>query len=206
MGSFDMQPLGYTYDALEPHLDKRTIEIHYDQLYRADVAKLHWAIGKHPEFFSGKTVEEVLRNPGMIPHDILKMVLDYGGSLLNHQLYFSGMSPNGGGNPMGKLANDINFQFGSFKGLKRSFYVAAQSMYEPGWLWLVVNEDKKLDIIKTLTQGNPISLGLEPLIGVDLWEHAYYLSYPNKLEEYLNAFWHIINWDFVEQRYEKIME
>lgn len=206
MSLYELQPLGYTYDALEPHIDRKTIEIHYNHLLRRDVERLAWAVSKWPEFFQGKTIEDVLKEPGAIPRDILKPTLDYGGSYANHTFYFNNMSPNGGGNPMGKLARDIDAQFGSFEGLKRSFKVQAQSVYEPGWIWLVVNQDKKLDIVKTLTQANPLSLGLEPLIGIDLWEHAYYLSYPNKLDDYLEAFWQIVNWDFVERRYEEIMK
>ncbi|MCL1949210.1 MAG: superoxide dismutase [Turicibacter sp.] len=206
MSLYEMQPLGYTYDALEPHIDRKTIEIHYDQLYRRDFERLLWVVSKRPDFFEGKTMEQVLKDPVAIPHDIQKTVLDFGGSFVNHGYYFQGMSPNGGGNPLGRLARDINDQFGSFNGMKRSIKVVAQSIYESGWVWLVVNQDKKLDIIKTLTQANPVSLGLDPLIGIDLWEHAYWLSYPNKLEDYLAAFWEIVNLDFVEQKYEEIMK
>lgn len=206
MSLYELPPLGYTYDALEPHLDRKTVEIHYDQLFRQDASRLEWAVKKRPEFFKGKTIEEVLRDTSAIPRDILKMILDYGGSFVNHSLYFQGMSPNGGGNPMGRMARDINTQFGGFESLKRSFAVQAQSIFEPGWIWLVVNQDKKLDIVKTTLQANPVSLGLEPLMGIDLWEHAYWLSYPNQLEAYLKGFWEIVNWDIIEEKYEQMMK
>ena len=206
MSRFEMQPLGYKYNALEPFIDEKTLEIHYNQLYADDLYQLNWAVDKEPEFFQGKTMVDVLKDPLSIPKEIRKIVLDRGGSVLNHEMYFKCMSPNGGGAPMGRLAKDINDQFGNFEGFKRAIARVAQNVYEPGWVWVVVTPDKKLDIVKTLTQANPYSLGVTPLFGIDLWEHAYWAKYPGKIRSYLDAFWNVINWDYIEQRYEEIMK
>ena len=203
MTEYPFLPLPYTYNALEPILDAKTVEIHYTKHHKAYLDKLNALVKRYPSFFEGKTIEDVLSHPDEIPADIRQEVINQGGGYANHNLYFYSLSPNGGGEPFGKLAKEIKLAFGSFDQLKRLLAQAATSQFGSGYGWLVLDQNKKLRVVKTLNQNSPLSAGFTPLLNLDVWEHAYYLKYQNRRADYTEASFEIINWDEVERRFEE---
>lgn len=193
-------PLPYAFDALEPHIDAKTMEIHYTKHHQTYVDKLNEALAKHPEI-GEKTVEELVADLDMVPEDIRTAVRNHGGGHLNHMLFWQTLSPSGGGEPSGKLKDAIDAAFGSFATFQEKFTAAALGRFGSGWAWLVA--DGGLEIIATANQDNPITDGKTPILGLDVWEHAYYLKYQNKRPDYVKAFWNVVNWKEAEGRYEQ---
>lgn len=197
--AFELPQLPYAYDALEPHIDARTMEIHHSKHHNAYVTNLNAAItGTDME---GKTIENILINLDMTN----MAVRNNGGGHYNHNLFWRIMSPNGGGLPTGDLAEAIERDFGSFEEFKAQFAKAGATRFGSGWAWLCVHKGGKLEVCSTPNQDNPLmpdtACGGFPILGMDVWEHAYYLKYQNKRVEYVNAFWNVINWDFVSSQF-----
>lgn len=197
--AFELPKLKYAFDALEPHIDARTMEIHHDKHHAGYTNKLNDAIkGTDQE---GKNIENILNNLDMDN----KAVRNNGGGYYNHNLYWEIMSPNGGGKPTGDLADAIDKEFGSFEAFKDAFSKAGAGQFGSGWAWLCVQEGGKLDICSTPNQDNPLMPGVgcggTPILGMDVWEHAYYLKYQNQRPAYIEAFFNVINWDEVSKRY-----
>lgn len=197
--AFELPKLKYAFDALEPHIDARTMEIHHDKHHAGYTSKLNDAIkGTDQE---GKNIENILNNLDMEN----KAVRNNGGGYYNHNLYWEIMSPDGGGKPNGDLAAAIDKEFGSFDSFKDAFSKAGAGQFGSGWAWLCVQEGGKLDICSTANQDNPLMPGIgcggTPILGMDVWEHAYYLKYQNQRPAYIEAFFNVINWDEVSKRY-----
>jgi Fe-Mn family superoxide dismutase len=190
--------LPYAFDALEPHIDARTMEIHHGKHHAAYVSKLNAALEGHAEL-QNKTVEELLRDIDSLPESIRGAVRNHGGGHANHSLFWPTMSPNGGGEPSGALAEAIRGAFGSFESFQEKFNAAAGGQFGSGWGWLVV-ADGKLEILALPNQDSPLMQGKTPLMGVDVWEHAYYLHYQNRRPDYLQAWWNTVDWNTVAQR------
>ncbi len=203
---FVLPPLPYAYNALEPYLDARTMEIHYTKHHQAYTNNLNALVPLHEDFFANKSIEEILSDVESIPADIRQGVINQGGGYANHNFYWKTLSPNGGGKPEGKLAKAINETFGSFEQIKKLVSQAAVSQFGSGWGWLVLTADKQLEVINTLNQNSPLSLGKTPLLTIDVWEHAYYLKYQNRRPEFVEAIWHVMNWDEIERRYEEALK
>ncbi len=202
-GPFTLPALPYAYDALEPYVDARTMQIHHDKHHAAYVANLNKAVADFPEM-GAKPVEDLLKDLNGVPEKIRTAVRNQGGGHYNHSLFWQ-MLKKDGGEPKGALAAAIDQQFGSFNKFKEDWTKAAVGQFGSGWAWLVVDAGKKLNIEPTANQDSPISQGKQPLLGIDVWEHAYYLKYQNRRPEYVAAFFSVINWDFVSARYDKIM-
>jgi Fe-Mn family superoxide dismutase len=196
---YTLPELPYAKDALEPHIDAQTMEIHHGKHHQTYVTKLNEAVKDTP--FDGKPVEELIADLSAIPEKIRGAVRNHGGGHANHSLFWKILGPNGGGTPSGKLAADIDAAFGSFEAFKEKFEAAGAARFGSGWVWLVKNKDGKLEIVSTANQDSPISDGLTPVIGNDVWEHAYYLKYQNKRPDYLKAWWNVVNWKAVEAAY-----
>ncbi len=199
--SFELPKLPYAFDALEPHIDAKTMEIHHDKHHQGYTDKLNDAIkGTDKE---GKTIENILTNLDMDN----KAVRNNGGGFYNHSLFWKVMSPNGGGKPSGDLAKAIDDAFGSFDAFKEKFSEAAKTQFGSGWAWLCAHKGGKVDVCSTPNQDNPlmpkVGCGGTPILGLDVWEHAYYLKYQNKRPDYVGAFWNVINWDEVSSNYAK---
>ncbi|MCV3214181.1 superoxide dismutase [Plectonema radiosum NIES-515] len=197
--TISLPPLPYAYDALEPHIDQATMQFHHDKHHAAYVKNLNAALDKHPELKS-KTVEEMLRNLNSVPTDIRKIVRNNGGGHVNHSMFWQIMKPQGGGEPTGAIAKAINQSFGSFAAFKKQFNEAGVSRFGSGWVWLVRVADK-LEITTTANQDSPLSEGKYPIMGNDVWEHAYYLKYQNRRTDYLDAWWNVLNWDEINKRF-----
>lgn len=195
-----LPPLPYPYNALEPYIDEQTMIIHHDRHHNTYVTNLNNALEGHPELQS-KSVEELLGDLNSVPESIRTAVRNNGGGHANHSLFWEVIGPNGGGQPTGALADAINKEFGSFDKFKEEFSKAAANRFGSGWAWLSV-KDGKLVISSTPNQDSPIMEGATPILGLDVWEHAYYLKYQNKRPEYINAFWNVVNWENVGKRYE----
>ena len=202
-GPFTLPPLPYAYDALEPYIDAQTMQIHHDKHHAAYVANLNKALAEQPEL-KDKSLEDLLRDLDAIPETIRKAVRNNGGGDYNHTLFWQMMKKNGGGEPSGDLSKAIDKHFGSFDDFKKQFTKAGVGQFGSGWAWLVIDGDKNLAIEPSANQDSPTSHGKHPLLGIDVWEHAYYLKYQNRRPEYVAAFFHVINWDFVSDRYEKL--
>ena len=197
--SFTLPQLPYGFDALEPNIDARTMEIHYEKHHQGYTNNLNGAIeGTNLE---GKSIEAILENLDMNN----AAVRNNGGGFYNHSLFWKVMSPNGGGEPTGEIANAINDSFGSFEAFKESFSAAAKTRFGSGWAWLCVHKGGKLEVCSTPNQDSPLMPGVgctgTPILGLDVWEHAYYLNYQNRRPDYVNAFFNVINWDEVSARY-----
>ncbi len=197
--AFELPKLNYAFDALEPHIDARTMEIHHDKHHAGYTSKLNDAIeGTDNE---GKTIENILKNLDMSN----KAVRNNGGGYYNHNLYWEVMSPDGGGKPEGELATAIDSAFGSFDAFKDEFSKAGATQFGSGWAWLCVHKGGKVEVCSTPNQDNPlmpkVGCGGTPILGMDVWEHAYYLKYQNKRPDYINAFFNVINWKEVSARY-----
>jgi superoxide dismutase, Fe-Mn family len=197
--AFELPPLPYAFDALEPHIDARTMEIHHDKHHNAYVTNLNAALEKHPEL-SGKSLDDLVRDPNSLPEDIRMAVRNNGGGHFNHSLFWMVMSPNGGGEPRGALAEAIKSSFGDFSSFKNTFSQAAVSRFGSGWAWLGF-KDGKLAVLSMPNQDAPMMEGLKPILGLDVWEHAYYLKYQNRRPDYVSAWWNVVNWDEVANRY-----
>ena len=196
--AYSLPELPYAYDALEPHIDARTMEIHHTKHHQAYINKVNDAIAGTP--WEEKTVEELVASLNEVPENIRTMVRNHGGGHANHSLFWTIMSPSGGGTPSGDLASAIDQSFGSFDELQTEFNAAAASRFGSGWAWLSVDQGK-LIVESTANQDSPLSAGRTPILGIDVWEHAYYLKYQNRRPDYISAFWNVINWDEVARRY-----
>ncbi len=203
MPKHELPPLPYGFDALEPHIDAKTMEIHHDKHHGTYVTNLNAAIDKHPEL-ADKSAEELISNLNQVPEDIRTAVRNNGGGHVNHTMFWHNLSPKGGGAPSGKLAEAINKAFGSFDKFKEDFKTAATGRFGSGWAWLIAAPDGTLSITNTANQDNPLSEGKHAILGLDVWEHAYYLKYQNKRPDYIAAFWNVVNWNDVSERYAKI--
>jgi Fe-Mn family superoxide dismutase len=193
--TFTLPKLPYEFSALEPHIDTKTMAIHHDKHHQGYVNNLNKALENHPDL-QKKTVMELLMGLDALPDDVKTAVRNNGGGHANHSMFWLSMSPKGGGAPSGKLAEAINEAFGSFEAFQEQFAKAAMTRFGSGWAWLVVGADG-LTIMSTPNQDNPISQGLIPLLGVDVWEHAYYLNYQNRRAAYIEAWWNVVDWDYV---------
>jgi superoxide dismutase, Fe-Mn family len=197
--AFELPQLPYAYDALEPHIDKETMNIHHTKHHNTYVTNLNNALEGNEELLS-KTVEEVVANLDAVPEAARTAVRNNGGGHANHSLFWQVISPNGGGEPTGELAEAINSKFGGFEGFKEEFSKAATTRFGSGWAWLVVNNGE-LEVTSTPNQDSPLMEGKTPILGLDVWEHAYYLNYQNRRPEYIGAFWNVVNWEEVNNRY-----
>ena len=199
--AFTVPPLPYAFDALEPYIDKQTMEIHHDKHHGAYVTNLNKALESAPDLQS-KTVEELLANNCAIVKDekIRTAVRNNGGGHINHSMFWQIMAPKAGGNPSGNVAQAINSTFGSFDQFKEKMNAAGVGRFGSGWAWLV-KSGGKVDIISTANQDSPVMEGKFPVMGVDVWEHAYYLKYQNRRPEYLAAWWNVVNWPEIEKRF-----
>ncbi|EAD5843394.1 TPA_asm: superoxide dismutase [Listeria innocua] len=198
--TYELPKLPYTYDALEPNFDKETMELHYTKHHNTYVTKLNEAVSGHPEL-AEKPVEELVANLDSVPEDIRGAVRNHGGGHANHTLFWSILSPNGGGAPTGDLKSAIESEFGTFDEFKEKFNAAAAARFGSGWAWLVVNNGK-LEIVSTANQDSPLSDGKTPVLGLDVWEHAYYLKFQNRRPEYIDTFWNVVNWDEANKRFD----
>lgn len=200
--SFITPDLPYAYDALEPYIDARTMEIHHDKHHATYTAKLNDAISGTP--FEEKPVEQLLKNLDELPESIRTAVRNHGGGHANHALFWEIMSPDGGGAPSGALGNAVDSTFGSFSAFSDAFSSAAAGQFGSGWAWLAADAQGKLTVLSTANQDSPLSLGLTPILGIDVWEHAYYLLYQNRRPEYIKQFFHVINWQKVGELYQAL--
>jgi superoxide dismutase, Fe-Mn family len=199
-GAFTLPPLPYAYDALEPYIDAETMRFHHDKHHAAYVNNLNEALNKHPQL-KGKTVEQMLQNLDDVPTDVRNVVRNNGGGHVNHKMFWEIMKPSGGGEPTGAIATAINKNFGSFAEFKKKFNAEGAKRFGSGWVWLVRNQDASLEVVSTANQDSPISSGKYPIMGNDVWEHAYYLKYQNLRAKYLEAWWNVVNWDEINKRF-----
>lgn len=197
---FTLPDLPYAYAALEPYIDVRTMEIHHQKHHAGYVAKLNAALEGHAEF-AGKPVEDMLRNTNSLPSEIRQAVINNGGGHANHSLFWTIMSANGGGEPSGELAQAINSTFGGFAQFKEQFTKAALTRFGSGWAWLCFDNGGKLAVCSTANQDSPLSQGQWPIAGLDVWEHAYYLKYQNRRPDYVEAWWSVVDWNRVGERF-----
>jgi superoxide dismutase, Fe-Mn family len=198
--TFRLTPLPYPYEALEPYIDAETMRFHHDKHYAAYINNLNAAINKYPDLKT-KSAEDLLRNLAQIPEDIRTTVRNNGGGYVNHKMFWEIMGPNAGGEPKGKLAQAIQKDFGSFKNFQTAFNDAGSKRFGSGWAWLVQDKSGKLKIVSTANQDSPIMEGIYPIMGNDVWEHAYYLKYKNDRGEYLKQWWNVVNWNEIDKRY-----
>ena len=196
--AFTLPALPYAYDALTPYIDEETMHLHHEKHHNAYITNANAALEKHPEL-ADKTIEELLADLNSIPEDIRTAVRNNGGGHANHSLFWTVLAPNAGGEPTGAVKDGIEEAFGSFDAMKEKFSAAAAGRFGSGWAWLVVS-DGKLEITSTPNQDSQISEGKTPILGLDVWEHAYYLNYKNVRPEYIKAFWNLVNWDEVNRR------
>jgi Fe-Mn family superoxide dismutase len=199
MPEFTLPPLPYPFDALEPHIDARTMEIHHDKHHATYVNNLNAALKDHPDL-QNKSIEEILRNINAVPEAIRTAVRNNGGGHANHTMFWEIMGPNGGGQPTGALAEAINATFGGFEQLKAAINDAGAKRFGSGWSWLVL-DGGALKVLSSANQDSPLMDGQTPVLGVDVWEHAYYLKYQNRRPDYLNAWWNTVNWEAVNRRF-----
>jgi len=197
--AFTLPPLPYANDALEPHIDARTMEIHHDKHHQAYVNNLNAAIEKAPEL-AGKSLDELMRGINSVPESVRAAVRNNGGGHWNHTMFWEIMGSGKGGEPTGKLGDAIKSAFGDFSKFKEQFAAAGTGRFGSGWAWLV-NDGGKLSITSTPNQDNPLMDGKTAILGLDVWEHAYYLKYQNKRPDYIAAWWNVVNWDAVAKRY-----
>lgn len=201
---YTLPPLPYAFNALEPHIDARTMEIHHDKHHQAYITNVNTAlegtgIDAHP-------IEEVLKNINDVPEAKRQAVINNGGGHANHTLFWQILGPNAGGQPTGALADAIKSQLGGFEKFQEEFTKAGTTRFGSGWAWLVVNKEKKLQVLSTANQDSPLMQGLTPILGMDVWEHAYYLLYQNRRPDYIKAFYNVINWPKVAELYGAAMK
>lgn len=199
--AFTLPPLPYDFKALEPHIDARTMEIHHDKHHATYVAKLNAALEKHGGL-AARPVDALLRDLDSLPPDVRTAVRNHGGGHFNHSLFWKVMAPGAGGPPSGALATAIGKAFGSFEAFREQFSTAAANLFGSGWAWLVADGSKKLSIVALPNQDSPLSQGLVPVLGLDVWEHAYYLHYQNRRPDYIGAFWNVVSWKQVAENLE----
>ena len=199
--AFEVPALSYPYAALEPFIDEATMKLHHDKHHQTYVTNLNGAIEKHPELAS-KSPEDLVKGLKSIPEDIRKVVQNNGGGHVNHTMFWEIMKPNAGGDPSGEIGTQITYDYGSFEDFKKQFNELTAKQFGSGWGWLVF-DGGKLKIVTTANQDNPLSQGLYPILGNDVWEHAYYLKYQNKRPDYLVAWWNTVNWEAVNARFAK---
>ncbi|KXH87434.1 superoxide dismutase SodA [Sporosarcina sp. HYO08] len=199
--AYKLPELPYAYDALEPHFDKETMNIHHTKHHNTYVTNLNNALEGNEELLA-KSVEDLIADLDAVPEAARTAVRNNGGGHANHTLFWEILSPNGGGEPTGALADAINSKFGSFDAFKEEFAKAGATRFGSGWAWLVLNNGG-LEVMSTPNQDSPIMEGKTPLLGLDVWEHAYYLNYQNRRPDYIAAFWNVVNWDEVAKRYGK---
>ena len=197
--AYSLPELPYAYDALEPHIDAQTMEIHHTKHHQAYINKVNEAIAGKPDLES-KTIEDLMRGLSSVPENIRGVVRNNGGGHANHSLFWTILSPNGGGTPGGELGDAIKAKFGSFDNFKTEFSNAAATRFGSGWAWLSLGNGS-LVLESTPNQDTPLSEGRTPILGLDVWEHAYYLKYQNRRPDYVAAFWNVVNWDEVSKRF-----
>ncbi len=196
---FKLPELGYAFNALEPHIDARTMEIHHGKHHAAYTNNLNAALEKHADLHN-RSAEDLIKNLHALPEDIKTPVRNNGGGFVNHNLFWEIMRPGGSKQPGGALAKEIDGAFGSFDAFKEALTKAATTRFGSGWGWLVVDSSGKLAVTSTANQDNPITDGSKPILGIDVWEHAYYLNYQNKRPDYITAWWNVVNWDEVSAK------
>ncbi len=201
MAEYTLPPLPYDYGALEPHIDAKTMEIHHGKHHQAYINNLNAALKDHPDH-QGKTIEALISDLNAVPDAIRAAVRNNGGGHANHSLFWQLMKPAGGGEPTGAIAQAITSELGGFAAFKEAFAKAATTRFGSGWAWLVLGNEGKLGVTSTPNQDSPIMDGLTPLLGLDVWEHAYYLKYQNRRPDYIAAWWNTVNWDEVNRRYQ----
>lgn len=197
--AYELPQLPYAYDALEPHIDKETMNIHHTKHHNTYITNVNAALEGHADLAS-KSVEELVSNIDAVPEAIRTAVRNNGGGHANHSLFWTILSENGGGDPSGDLGEAINAKFGSYENFKEEFAKAATTRFGSGWAWLVVNNGE-LEVTSTPNQDSPLMEGKTPVLGLDVWEHAYYLNYQNRRPDYIASFWNVVNWDEVTKRY-----
>jgi superoxide dismutase, Fe-Mn family len=200
--AFELPPLPYDYSALEPYIDEQTMHLHHDKHHQAYVTNLNNALQGQSQFES-LPIEELIRRINEVPESIRTAVRNNGGGHLNHSMFWQIMKPNGGGEPTGPLASAIMSTFGSFDNFKTQFNDAGVKRFGSGWAWLVMDRAGALSVISTANQDSPLMDGMLPIMGNDVWEHAYYLKYQNRRPDYLAAWWNVVNWDEIARRYQQ---
>ena len=200
--AYQLPKLPYGYDALEPHIDARTMEIHYTKHHQTYINNVNAALEKHPKL-AEKSVEDLIKDLSAIPEDIRTAVRNNGGGHANHSLFWTIMGPKAGGEPSGEVADAIKSAFGGFDAFKEQFAKAATGRFGSGWAWLSVDGGGKLVLSSTANQDSPLSEGMTPILGLDVWEHAYYLNYQNRRPDYIAAWWNVVNWKQVASNYAK---
>ena len=200
--AFSVPPLPYDYSALEPHIDTQTMQLHHDKHHATYVSNVNTALESQPDL-QNQSIEELLRNINSVPENIRTAVRNNGGGHANHTLFWEIMGPNAGGQPSGELADAINQAFGSFDSFKEQFAKAATTRFGSGWAWLIA-DGGRLEITSTQNQDSPLMEGRTPILGLDVWEHAYYLKYQNRRPEYISAWWNVVNWDAVSERFRNL--
>lgn len=202
--SYTLPELEYEYSALEPHIDARTMEIHHTKHHQAYTDKLNAALLGNP--MAAEPIETVLARVQELPDSIRQAVINNGGGYANHNLFWTLLSPSGGGAPTGSLASAIDAAFGSFDAFKEQFDTAAASRFGSGWAWLAADAHGALSVFSTANQDSPIMQGLHPIVGLDVWEHAYYLHYQNRRPDYIKAFWNVVDWSRAQQYFDKVVK
>ncbi len=204
MTQYELPKMPYAYDALEPHIDARTMEIHHTKHHQTYTTKLNDALGKCSSDIQNKDIVDILSDLSQVPDELKKAINFNGGGYDNHKLFWNNMKPNGGGEPGGAVADAINSSFGSFADFKEKFSSTTAVIQGSGWGWLVYNpSSNKVEYVAMSNQDSPRTKGLVPLLGLDVWEHAYYLNYQNKRPDYIAAWWNVVNWDEVDNRLSK---
>ncbi len=204
MTQYELPKMPYAYDALEPHIDARTMEIHHTKHHQAYTTKLNEALGKCSSDVQNKDILDILSNLNQVPQELKSAINFNGGGYDNHKLFWNNMKPNGGGEPGGGVADAINASFGSFADFKEKFSSTTAVIQGSGWGWLVYNPStSKVEYVAMSNQDSPRTKGLVPLLGLDVWEHAYYLNYQNKRPDYIAAWWNVVNWEEVDKRLSK---
>ncbi|WP_261129483.1 superoxide dismutase [Bacillus sp. Marseille-Q3570] len=201
MAKHELPALPYEFNALEPHIDEETMKIHHGKHHNTYVTKLNAALEEHADL-QDKGINALVSNLDAVPENIRTAVRNNGGGHANHTMFWQMLSPNGGGAPKGEVADAINSKFGSFEKFQEEFAAAAAGRFGSGWAWLVVNNGE-LEVTSTPNQDTPLMDGKTPVLGLDVWEHAYYLNYQNRRPDYISAFWNVVNWDEVEKRYQE---
>lgn len=202
LGPFELPPLPYDYDALEPYIDAETMKFHHDKHHAGYTKNLNKAVSQYPELAS-QSPEDILRSIESVPQDVSTTVRNNGGGYVNHKMFWEIMSPDGGGEPTGAIAEAITASFGSFAAFKEQFSEAGSKQFGSGWAWLVLDPDQQLKVIMTPNQDSPLMEGMYPVMGLDVWEHAYYLNYRNERVKYIENWWNVVNWDEINRRYQQ---
>jgi Fe-Mn family superoxide dismutase len=198
--AFTLPDLPYDYSALEPHIDEMTMRIHHDKHHNGYVTNLNKALESAPAL-QNKSVDDLLKDLSKVPENIRTAVQNNGGGHYNHSMFWTIMGPKAGGEPSGELADALKAAFGDFASFKEKFNAAATGRFGSGWAWLVLDQGSKLAVVSTANQDNPLSSGQKPIMGIDVWEHAYYLKYQNRRADYISAWWNVVNWTEVTKRY-----